>query len=123
MPVPLLREPRRMWVSLSWISALPCWLMILSFIWPGVMGTCPLRGKILGVLVERYRGIPPSRDAGRTLARDTSSVENTGGREYPLAEMLRGPRARGSGGGGVVGGGGGARGGVGRGGGGVCVFS
>lgn len=54
------------------------------------MGTCPLRGKILGVLVERYRGIPPSRDAGRTLARDTSSVENTGGREYPLAEMLGG---------------------------------
>ena len=61
-----------------------------EFYLAGLMGTCPLRGKILGVLVERYRGIPPSRDAGRTLARDTSSVENTGGREYPLAEMLRG---------------------------------
>ena len=54
----LLRESRRIWVSLSWFSDLPYWLMILSFIWQYSRYLPPPSRKILGrgILVERYQG-------------------------------------------------------------------
>ena len=49
VPIHLLWESRRIWVSLSWFSDPPYWLMILSFIWWCVTGTWPPSYKILGV--------------------------------------------------------------------------
>ena len=62
----LLRESRRIWVSLSWLLDLPCCLMNLSFIWWCIAGTCPRqaerywgggRGGAGTDPVERYQGL------------------------------------------------------------------